>query len=207
MNKVMSKPKTSKLVLASTSPFRAALLDNAGMTFEKQAPRIDERAIEESLKDAGLDGADLATILATAKAQDVSASHPDGYIIGGDQTLTLHGEQFHKPKDMEAARRHLLKLSGQTHQLNSAITLVLNGEIVWEHVGVAHMTMRELDPGFVGRHLSSVGDAALTSVGAYQLEGMGVQLFDKIDGDYFTILGLPLIPLLAQLRKFGVIDG
>jgi len=108
---------------------------------------------------------------------------------------------------MEEARRRLLALSGKTHQLNSAIVLVRDGEVLWRHVGIARLTMRQLDPGFIGRHLSRVGDKALSSVGAYQIEGEGIQLFESIKGDHFTIVGLPLLPLLDQLRHLGAIDG
>src|SRR5690606_14912373 len=123
------------------------------------------------------------------------------------QTLSLGEELFHKPQDMEGARRHLLKLSGNTHQLNSAVVLVLDGETIWRHVGIARLTMRKLDPGFIGRHLARVGQAALNSVGAYQIEGEGIQLFEKVEGDHFTVVGLPLLPLLDELRKLGAIDG
>ena len=128
-------------------------------------------------------------------------------MLGCDQTLSLGDEMFHKPADMEGARRHLLALSGKTHQLNSAVVLVRNGETLWRHVGIARLTMRKLEPAFIGRHLARVGDKALSSVGAYQIEGEGIQLFEKIEGDYFTIVGLPLLPLLAALRELGAIDG
>jgi septum formation protein len=108
---------------------------------------------------------------------------------------------------MENARRHLLKLAGKIHHLNSAVVLVRDSETLWRHVAIARLTMRQLDPGFIGRHLSRVGDKALSSVGAYQIEGEGIQLFERIEGDYFTVVGLPLIPLLAALRDLGMIDG
>ncbi|MEM1365510.1 MAG: Maf-like protein [Pseudomonadota bacterium] len=197
----------TELVLASASPFRAALLENAGLTFEALPADVDERAIETSIQGSGLDGADLAELLAMAKAQEVSARRPGAFVIGGDQTLTFDNEQLHKPENMDAARRQLLRLSGQTHRLHAALCLIKDGALLWQHTGVADLTMRDLEPAYIGRHLSQVGDAALTSVGAYQLEGPGVQLFDRIEGDYFTILGLPLLPLLAALREQGVIDG
>ena len=197
----------TKLVLASASPFRKALLENAGVDFEAQAADIDERAVEAPLRDSDVGPEDTALVLALAKASDVSAKKPGALVIGSDQTLSLDDEIFHKPADMEGARRHLLRLSGRTHQLNSAVVIVRDGETLWQHVGTANLTMRTLEPGFVGRYLSRVGDAALSSVGAYQLEGVGVQLFEKIDGDYFTIIGLPLLPLLAALRDMEVIDG
>lgn len=196
---------TDKIILASASPFRKSLLQGAGLSFVAEAAEIDERAVEDTL--GTTDPEDIAAILAEAKAQDVSARHPGSIVIGSDQTLALEGVIFHKPKDMEEARHRLLKLSGKTHQLNSAVVLARDGETVWRHVAVAHMTMRTLEPGFVGRHLASVGDRILSSVGAYQYEGEGIQLFEEIQGDYFTIIGLPMLPLLAKLRNLAVIDG
>jgi septum formation protein len=137
----------------------------------------------------------------------VSEQHPDALVIGADQTLSLDGRIFHKPTDMEAARRHLLSLSGRTHELNSAVVLARGGATIWRETAVARLTMRTLDPGFIGRHLSRVGDKALQSVGAYQIEGEGIQLFEAVDGDLFTIMGLPLLPLLAALRNEGALDG
>lgn len=195
------------LILASQSPFRAALLKNAGIQFTSQKANIDERAVEAPLYETGATPEDVALILSEAKAEEVSERFPHSLIIGCDQTLSLGNEIFHKPADMDGARRHLLALSGKTHQLNSAVVLVQNGQTVWRHVSVAYMTMRHLEPGFIGRHLARVGDIALSSVGAYQVEGEGIQLFDKIDGDYFTIVGLPLLPLLKELRARGIIDG
>ena len=195
------------LVLASTSPFRATLLKNAGLDFIANAPEVDERALEAPLAETGATPTDVAEILAEAKAVDVSERHPGLLTIGGDQTLSLNEKQFHKPQNMEEARRHLLALSGNTHQLNSAVVFARDGQTIWRHVEVAHMHMRQLTPQFIGRHLASVGDIALKSVGAYQLEGQGIQLFDKIDGDYFTIVGLPLIPMLKKLRELDEIDG
>jgi len=161
--------------------------------------------VEAALGD--LNPEDVATILAEAKAQDVSERNPGAIVIGSDQTLSLDGAIYHNPADMDEARRRLLALSGKTHDLNSAIVLAKDGETIWRHMSVARMTMRDLDPGFIGRHLSNVGDEALSSVGAYQFEGEGIQLFERIDGDYFAIIGLPMLPLLAQLRDLGAIDG
>lgn len=197
----------SDLILASKSPFRSALLKNAGIEFSTASAEIDERAVEAPLYETGATPEEVAQVLAEAKALDVSEKNPGAVVIGCDQTLSLGDEIFHKPADMEAARRQLLKFSGMTHQLNSAVVLVKDGETLWRHVSIARMTMRDLDPGFVGRYLGRVGEAALSSVGAYQVEGPGIQLFDRIDGDYFTIVGLPLLPLLAELRKEKLIDG
>ena len=198
---------TENLILASTSPFRRQMLEQAGLAFSVERPQIDERAVEAAIGDSGVSPEDVASILAEAKAQEVSARHPADLVIGCDQTLSLGEEIFHKPADMEAARRHLLKLSGKSHALNSAVAIARGGSTLWRYVGVARLTMRVLDPGFVGRHLSRVGEKALASVGAYQVEGEGVQLFETIEGDHFTIVGLPLLPLLAKLRELGAIDG
>ncbi|AOG53566.1 MULTISPECIES: Maf-like protein [Brucella] len=198
---------TVKLVLASKSPFRSALLKNAGIEFSTASADIDERAVEAPLYESGATPEDVAQILAEAKAIDVSEKNPGAVVIGCDQTLSLGDEIFHKPHDMEAARRQLQKFSGKTHQLNSAVVLARDGKTLWRHVSIAHMTMRDLDAGFIGRYLGRVGDIALANVGAYQVEGPGIQLFEKIDGDYFTIVGLPLLPLLAELRREKCIDG
>ncbi|MGU3574032.1 Maf-like protein [Brucellaceae bacterium C25G] len=195
------------LILASKSPFRAHLLKNAGLTFATENADIDERAVEAPLYDTGATPEDVAIVLAEAKAQAVSEKNPDAIIIGCDQTLSLGDEIFHKPANLEEAGKNLLKLSGKTHQLNSGIVLVKNGETIWRHVAIAYMTMRPLQPQFIGRYLGRVGDVALSSVGAYQVEGEGIQLFEKIDGDYFTIIGLPLLPLLQKLREESLIDG
>lgn len=194
------------LVLASASPYRAKLMQSAGLVFSVMPPSIDERAIEDQLADSGMGAADLAEILAIAKARSVAESKPDSVIVGCDQTLSLADEILHKPENMEAARRRLLQLSGRTHDLNSAICLVEADDILWSDVSTCHITFRKLDPGFVGRHLAKVGEIALSSVGAYQIEGAGIQLVDKIEGDFFAVMGLPLLPLLAQLRKFDLID-
>ncbi|HEV2504765.1 MAG TPA: Maf-like protein [Mesorhizobium sp.] len=196
-----------KIILASGSPFRLAMLKNAGIDVEAVPAKVDERALEAPLKDSGASPEDVATILAEAKATEVSERLPGALVLGCDQTLSLGDEVFHKPEDMEGARRHLLALSGKTHQLNSAAVLVRNGTVLWRHVGIANLTMRKLDPAFIGRHLARVGAKALSSVGAYQIEGEGIQLFEKVEGDHFTIVGLPLLPLLNELRSLGAIDG
>ncbi len=196
-----------KIILASASPFRKTMLVSAGLVVEAVPADLDERALEAPLEGSGASPEDVALVLAEAKALNVSERHPGALVLGCDQTLALGDEVFHKPRDMEGARRHLLALSGRTHQLNSAAVLARGGETLWRHVGIARLTMRKLDPAVIGRHLSRVGASALTSVGAYQIEGEGIQLVEKIEGDHFTILGLPLIELLAALRKLGAIDG
>ncbi|MFA6154933.1 Maf-like protein [Mesorhizobium sp.] len=198
---------TEKIILASGSRFRKAMLVNAGVDVEAVPADVDERALEAPLQHSGVSPEDVALVLAEAKATDVSERRPGALVLGCDQTLSLGDEMFHKPADMEGARRHLLALSGRTHQLNSAAVLVRDGNVLWRHVGIASMTMRKLEPAFIGRHLARVGAKALSSVGAYQIEGEGLQLFDRIEGDHFTIVGLPLLPLLAELRNLGAIDG
>jgi septum formation protein len=195
------------IILASGSAFRKAMLENAGIDFEAVPANIDERAVEAPLEGSGASPEDVALVLAEAKALDVSERRPGALVLGCDQTLSLGDTLFHKPADMEGARRHLLALSGKTHQLNSAAVLVRDGETLWRHVGIASLTMRKLAPTFIGRHLSRVGEKALASVGAYQIEGEGIQLFEKVEGDTFTIVGLPLLAVLDALREFGAIDG
>ena len=194
-----------QLILASGSPFRRQLMKNAGLEFKAVPADIDEREVEGPLAAAGASPEDIALVLAEAKADDVSGRNQNAWVIGSDQTLSLEDEVLHKVSDMEGARRRLLQLSGRTHHLNSAIAIVRNGQTVWRHVSVASLTMRKLEPGEIGRHLSDAGSGVLSSVGAYQIEGLGIRLFDRIEGDIFTIMGLPMLPLLAELRRLGVI--
>jgi septum formation protein len=193
------------LVLASSSPFRRMLLENAGISFEWRAADIDERGVEASIDEKSPDR--VAAVLARAKALDVSRHFPDTLVIGSDQTMSLGERVYHKARDRAEAKETLVSLSGRTHRLNSAVAIARNGEIVWEHVAHAELTARAFDDGFVERYLDRVGDKALTSVGAYQLEGEGIHLFSRIEGDYFTILGLPMLPLLEELRRLEAIDG
>ena len=198
---------TVPLILASSSPFRRMLMENAGLHFQAIAADIDERAIEAPLERDGAGPDAVALVLAKAKAKEVSDRYAGSLVIGSDQTMSLGSQVFHKPNTMADAENHLRTLSGQTHRLNSAIALARNGDIIWEHVSHADLTMRELPADFIHRHLTRVGEKALSSVGAYQLEGEGIQLFSKIEGDYFTIVGLPMLPLLQQLLELGAIDG
>ena len=198
---------SASLILASSSPFRRMLMTNAGLAFDWKAARIDERAIEKPLEEKGASPQEVALVLAEAKALNVAEPCPEAIIIGSDQTMSLGDRVYHKPRDRADARDHLLSLSGQTHQLNSAVVLVRASTPVWTHMSSARLTMRRLSPDFIDRHLERVGEKALSSVGAYQLEGEGIQLFEKIEGDYFTILGLPMLPLLEKLRELRVIDA
>lgn len=193
---------SSPLILGSGSPSRSALLKAAGLSFETDPAGIDEDAIRELLtRDKGARAADVADVLAQAKAETVSERHPGALVIGADQVLALGDELFEKPQSMEDARRTLLALQGKTHQLHSAVALAREGNVRWGHVETAHLTMRALTPEFIGQYLAGAGESVLQSVGAYRLEGPGVHLFEDIEGDYFTILGLPLLPLLAELRR------
>ncbi len=199
-------PISDPLVLASSSRFRGKMLQDAGLRFEAVPPRVDERAVEASPEGGGTSPEALALLLAEAKAGEVSARLPGRLVLGCDQTLSLHDRLFHKPPTIDAARNHLLALSGQTHHLNSAAVLAKNGEILWRHVSVAQMEMRTLTAEEIDRYLARMGDAVMGSVGAYQIEGLGITLFTRVDGDFWTIVGLPLLPVLAALREQGMLD-
>lgn len=196
-----------ELILASSSASRQMLMRNAGLTFSAIPADIDERALDEQLERDGANPEEVALELARAKALAVGALYPEALVLGCDQTMALGTRVYHKPKTMAEAEAHLLSLSGKVHRLNSAAVLVRHGEVVWQIVSSAELTVRTLSTEFVSRHLQRVGEKALSSVGAYQLEGEGIQLFTSIEGDYFTILGLPLLPLLSKLRDMDVIDG
>jgi septum formation protein len=189
------------LLLASTSAPRRRLLASAGLDVETQAPGIDERAVE--IGHAGT--REIARRLACEKALAVSRLRPDQLVIGADQTLACDGRLYHKPVDRTEARGHLMALSGRTHVLSSAFALAENGSIVHQGLDEARMTMRQLGAEAVDVYLDRAGEAALASVGAYQVEGIGINLFDRIEGDHSTVLGLPLIPLLAALRARGLL--
>lgn len=195
------------IILASGSRIRAELLANAGLSFRVDPAQVDERAVEAPLLESGFPPADIARILAEAKAQETSTRNPGALVIGADQVLEFGGERLTKPEDMEAARRQLLAMSGKSHELHSAAAIARDGETLWCGAATVHMKMRRFGPEFVGRYLAATGDVVLSSVGAYQLEGRGVQLFEVIEGDYFTVLGLPLLPLLQQLREMGAIEA
>ncbi|MBC2772410.1 Maf-like protein [Rhizobium sp. AQ_MP] len=195
---------SSHLILASGSKARQMLLKNAGLEFSAVPASVDERAIEESLPLAGRDPVSVARHLALAKANEVSRRFPGTYVIGCDQTMSLGSKIFHKANSIAEARETLLALRGRAHFLNSAVCLVRDEQLLWSEVVKACMQVREFSDEFLAGYLQRNGDAALSSVGCYQLEGEGVQLFDTIAGDYFTILGLPLLPLLAALRQHEI---
>ena len=189
------------LVLASKSEIRRALLADAGIPVDVSPADIDERGIEQ--RAATRDAGDIALVLARAKAQAVAARLPGRLVLGADQTLALGERRFSKPADRAAARGQLKALRGQTHELHTAVALARDGAIVFEHREVARLTMRAFSDGFLESYLDAMGGALTASVGGYQLEKAGVQLFERIDGDHFVILGLPLVALLAYLRRAG----
>ena len=196
------------LILASESKSRAHLLEAAGLAFIVEPPGLDEAALRQAVSgEILLSALDVAVVLARAKGEAVSELARKAYVIGADQVLALGDMILSKPTTMEDARRQLLDLSGKTHTLHTAVAVATDGETIWSETTIASLNMRKLSPQFIGRYLAAAGDEVLGSVGAYQLEGLGAQLFDKIDGDYFSILGLPLIPLLDTLRREGVIES
>ena len=195
------------LILASQSQARRAILAGAGLAFQALTPPVDEETVKESLRAAGAGARELAETLAELKAQRVSMKHPGALVIGCDQTLDCNGVLFDKPIDLDHARAHLQALSGHEHHLHAAICVAFNGSRIWHHNAVAKLTMRKLSADFLDWYCAAEGEALLTSVGAYRLEGLGAQLFSKVEGDYFTILGLPLLPLLDFLRLRGTIKG
>src|ERR1700688_2024072 len=193
------------LVLASKSDVRGKILAAAGLRFEIRPVQIDERAVEAK---AGVTDAEAAArTLARAKAETVSATRPGQLVLGADQTLARGASRFSKPADRTAAAEQLRALRGRTHELHSALALVRDGKVLFDCVDTARLTMRDVSDKFLDDYLTIAGDAALTSVGGYQLEGIGIHLFERVEGDYFTILGLPLLPLLAFLRQNVFVDG
>jgi septum formation protein len=192
------------LILASQSSARRALLASAGIPFEAIPAGLDELAIQLASALSAPD--EIAALLARDKALFVSEKHPGRYVVGADQTLILGDRLFNKPAGRAQAATQLRALAGQTHQLHSAAAIARDGEILFEHVSIARMTMRPLDDAAISAYLDAAGETVTTSVGAYQLEGLGVHLFERIEGDHFTILGLPLLPLLKFLRSQGLLQ-
>ena len=197
---------TAHIILASESPLAEQLLKNAGLDVELQAIDLDDEALEAPLVETGSSPEDIALVVAEAKATAISERNPGAVVLGCKQVLALDDDILRAPADMDEGRRRLLLLSDRTHQVNSAAVVARNGNALWRHVGVARLTMCRLDPGYIGRYLARVGPSALLSPGVYRIDGEGVQLFTEIDGDYFTIMGLPLLAVLAELRRLQVID-
>lgn len=193
------------LVLASASAARAAMLRAAGLDFRVIPARVDEDELKQGLKAEGASIREAAQALAELKAHRVSQGGGQDFIIAADSMLACDGRWYDKPQSAAEARAHLLSLRGKSHELVSAVVLARGGSVIWRHVDAATLTMREFSDGFLDAYLAQAGDAVLHSVGCYQLEGLGVQLFSRIRGDHFTILGLPLLPLLDILRENKVL--
>ena len=193
------------LLLASRSAVRRALLEAAGIPLEIAPADIDERAVEQ--RAAAGTAADAASLLAREKARAGCAGIKGRFVVGADQTLALGRARFTKPVDRDTAREQLKTLAGRTHELHSAVAIARDGRVLFSHVDTAKLTMRSLSDRFLDAYLDTAGDAVLASVGGYQLEGLGSHLFERIEGDYFTILGLPLFALLGFLRREGCLAG
>lgn len=193
----------TSLILASASPSRRQMLTNAGLAFDIEPAGVDEEEITRSLGSRAAPQ-ELASTLAEMKAVKVSSRHPEAIVIGADSTLACNGRLFDKPPTMEAARKQLMALRGQTHELFSSVVVARGGQRLWHWSERARLTMRPFNDSFVDAYLARTGEDVLTSVGAYQLEGLGAHLFTRVDGDYFTILGLPLLPLLSFLAGHGI---
>ena len=190
------------LILASSSPTRKALLQQAGLRFAIRPPAIDERAIEAAALGKSADPSDIAMLLADAKARSVSQREPLATVIGADQVLaTEQNELLHKPATLAAARAQLKTLRGKTHRLHAGVALARGDAMLWSHVETAELTMRDFSDEELDAVMAQEGEALLSSVGGYRLEGPSIRLFQTIIGDYFAILGLPLLPLLAALRR------
>lgn len=183
------------------------MLEAAGISFRVVPANVDEAAIRDTLcaDNLEVDPADVAEVLARAKAEEVSRAHPDAVVIGADQVLALGREMFSKAGTLDEARECLMRLRGETHDLHSAVVIAEGGDVSWAYVDTARITMRRYTTAALARYLATSGTRVLGSVGCYQLEGAGVQLFERIEGDYFTILGMPMLPLLEELRSRGMI--
>jgi septum formation protein len=192
------------LILASGSAARAKLLADAGMIFTVERPNVDEDAVKAGLRAEGLSIRDQADALAEVKALSVSRKRPGALVIGADQMLALGDQAFDKPASLEEARTHLQRLRGATHTLVTAAVLAKDGAVIWRQIDSPRITMRDYSDAFIAQYLDAMGVAAFASVGAYQLEGLGAQAFARVDGDYYAILGLPLLGLLTVLRGHGV---
>jgi septum formation protein len=192
-----------KLILASKSAARRAMLDNAGVAFEIRVANVDEEAIKAVSGD--LDAAALAVRLAEAKALAVSRKDESAWVLGSDQTLAFDGGLVSKAKSLDAARERLKSMRSRSHQLHSGAALAIKGQVVWSGVDTVQMRMRDFSDDFLDAYIAAEGEALLSCVGSYRLEGLGSQLFEAVEGDYFTVLGLPLWPVLAELRRAGII--
>jgi septum formation protein len=203
----LTLPGAPAVVLASASAARAHLLAEAGLDVQRQAAAVDEEAMKAALKAEGATPAQVAETLAELKAQRVSPRHPGALVIGADQMLTCNDVWFDKPPDLDHAAAQLRALSGRRHSLWTAVCVVRDGSRLWHHNAAAQLTMRRLSDDFIDAYLAAAGPSVTASVGAYQLEGLGAQLFAEVEGDFFTVLGLPLLPLLDFLRLNKVLPA
>lgn len=196
-----------QLVLASTSPFRRRMLEAAGLRFAALSPGVDESILKRELacRRPRPDASEVALVLARAKAEAVSREMPEALVIGADQVLGFCDEQLDKPEDLAAARLQLQKLRGREHHLHTAAVLAHRGDIVWSRVEVPALFMRDFSDEFLDRYLAEAGEKICSTVGGYEIEGLGIQLFERVEGSQFTIVGLPLLALLAELRQRGII--
>ena len=197
------EPTASQIVLASGSTIRRCLLEQAGLAVRVHPARIDEDAVKQGLRAEGAAPRDVADMLAEMKALRVSGQMPGSLVVAADQVLALGREIMDKPPNMAMARMQLERLRGRGHKLLSAVVIARDGQVLWRHVGTARLWMRDFSDDFLDGYLQAVGDEVLTTVGGYQLEGLGVRLFSRIEGDYFTILGLPLLEVLQFLVETG----
>lgn len=195
----------TQIILASGSAIRAKMMRDAGVNFAVDVPRVDEETILRSLEAEGAKPADIADTLAEYKARRIADKNPNSIVIAADQVLACNGQIYAKPKDMAEARDHLNALKGQGHQLLSAVVVYEDAKPIWRHVGRAQLAMREFSDAFLNDYLQKAGEDILHCVGCYQLESHGVNLFSRVQGDYFTILGLPLLEVLAFLRTRGAL--
>lgn len=203
----MIQAETPRLVLASASATRRALLERAGLRFEARVAGVDEAAIKAGAQAEGIPPADAAIILAEAKAERIARRDPEALVIGSDQLLVCEGRWFDKPEGLDGARAHLRALSGKRHELVNGTVAWRGGERVWQDVTVARLTMRDLSDAFIETYLRLEGEAVCTSVGAYRVEALGVHLFSRIEAEHSAILGLPMLPLLRFLRQHGVVKA
>lgn len=197
----------TKVILASGSRIRAKMLRDAGVKFDVQIPFVDEETILRSLDAEGAEPADIVDTLAEYKARRISNKNFSSLVIAADQVLTFNGQIYTKPKDMKEARAHLNLFKGQGHQLLSAVVVYEDMKPIWRHIGRAQLSMRDFSNAFLDNYLEKVGKDILQCVGCYQLESYGINLFTHVKGDYFTILGLPLLEVLSFLRTRGVIPS
>ena len=195
-----------ELILASNSTARRSMLRHAGLKFSAQPSDIDEKSHKVTLAAGGVTAKTLAAELAMAKAGDIASQKPLAWVIGADQVLVCEDEFFDKAENLSAAGEVLQRLSGRCHELHAAVSILCGDRVLWQHTDVARMWMRPLSDQFIEAYLDQAGPSVLGSVGCYQIEGLGVQLFERIEGDHFTIMGLPLLPLLNYLHSTGVIS-